>query len=333
MSVAIITWGGAIQSIRVPDGRGSLENVVLGFEGVDGYTSDAFNKANPYFGALIGRYGNRVALGRLTIDGEDVPAADQQPAEQPPRWHARLRPPRLGCRGGALGRHRRRAADVHGRRMARRAIRGASRSRSPTGSTTRTSSTSTTRRRPTSHDRDQSHQPRLLEPRRRGLGDDLRPRAPARSEPLHAGGRDADPDRPDAGRRRHADGFPRFPRDRRTASATTTARAGRGYDHNWVLDRRPALVLAATPRPELRPAADGLHHRAGRAVLLGQLPRRDAVRHGRAPVPSGYGLCLETQHYPDSPNHPNFPSTVLRPGETYATSTVYGFTIPSRRYS
>ena len=70
--------------------------------------------------------------------------------------------------------------------------------------------------------------------------------------------------------------------------------------------------------------------RARHPVLLGELPRRHAVRLRKKAYRQGDGLALETQHYPDSPNHANFPSTVLRPGQTYATTTVYAFSTTDR---
>ena len=108
----------------------------------------------------------------------------------------------------------------------------------------------------------------------------------------------------------------------------------RGYDHNWVLDD----FERAGPGPALRPAARLVDPACGRALEVlttepgiqfysgNQLDGRLRGSAGRA-YRQGDGVCLETQHFPDSPNRADFPSTVLRPGETFRSTTVHRFTI------
>ena len=91
MRVRILTYGGILQSIEVPDRRGRNANVTLGFNNLADYVAKS-----PYFGCITGRYANRIANGQFTLDGQSVRPADQQPAEQPARRHGRLRQAHLG---------------------------------------------------------------------------------------------------------------------------------------------------------------------------------------------------------------------------------------------
>jgi aldose 1-epimerase len=100
---------------------------------------------------------------------------------------------------------------------------------------------------------------------------------------------------------------------------------GRGYDHNWVLARSGAgLSLAAEvyePKSgrtlQVRTSEPGLQFYTGNFLDGTITGKRGGLYRQR------YGFCLETQHFPDSPNHPTFPSTTLRPGDTYRTRTVF----------
>jgi aldose 1-epimerase len=102
----------------------------------------------------------------------------------------------------------------------------------------------------------------------------------------------------------------------------------KGYDHNWVLDRdhKSGLVLAARAySPKSGRVLTVLTTEPGVQFYSGNF--LDGSLHGKdgKVYKFRYGFTLETQHYPDSPNHPNFPSTVLRPGQVYHQTTVFQF--------
>jgi aldose 1-epimerase len=112
--------------------------------------------------------------------------------------------------------------------------------------------------------------------------------------------------------------------------ANTQIRYGNGYDHNFVLNRAGVapgeLVRAAyLEEPssgrtiEIMTAEPGVQFYSGN-FLDGTITGKEGRVYGFR-----YGLALETQHYPDSPNHPSFPSTILRPGQEYRTRTIYKF--------
>ena len=102
---------------------------------------------------------------------------------------------------------------------------------------------------------------------------------------------------------------------------------GRGYDHNWVLDRHGSgLELAARlTDPSSGRVLEVLTDQPGIQFYSGNFLDGTLVGTSGRMYRQSDGLTLETQHYPDSPNHDNFPSTVLRPGEEYDTTTIYRF--------
>jgi len=112
----------------------------------------------------------------------------------------------------------------------------------------------------------------------------------------------------------------------------------RGYDHNWIVDGSDDGGDAAAAQPRLQRAARLVDPGSGRVLEIetsepgvqfyagNQLDGRLVGSEGRTYRQSD-GLCLETQHFPDSPNRPDFPSTVLRPGETFTSTTVHRFSI------
>jgi aldose 1-epimerase len=104
---------------------------------------------------------------------------------------------------------------------------------------------------------------------------------------------------------------------------------GGGYDHCWVINREgKGLELCATVYcKETGRFMEVLTTEPGVQLYIGNFLDGSQVGKSGVAYQKRTGLCLETQHYPDSPNQPDFPSTVLRPGEEYATKTVFRFSV------
>jgi aldose 1-epimerase len=104
---------------------------------------------------------------------------------------------------------------------------------------------------------------------------------------------------------------------------------GGGYDHCWILaDSSKILQLAATVHePKTGRVMEVFTTEPAFQFYTGNFLDGSNIGKGNVAYPKRTGFCLETQHYPDSPNQPKFPSTVLRPNETYQTSTVYKFSV------
>jgi aldose 1-epimerase len=104
---------------------------------------------------------------------------------------------------------------------------------------------------------------------------------------------------------------------------------GRGYDHNWVLDTGSAGGKLAEAAEVYDPSSGRvlkiLTDQPGIQFYSGNFLDGSIKGKGGKPDELHAALCLETQHFPDSPNHPDFPTTELKPGERYHTVTVYSF--------
>jgi aldose 1-epimerase len=323
MEVKITNYGGTVGSIKIKDRNGKFGDVVLGFSNLDGYTSK-LNSA--YFGALIGRYGNRIAKGIFVLDGHSyhVPTNDGPNA----------------LHGGKVGFNKRvwEAKDVSTADEPTLELHYLS----PDGEQGFPGNLSVTVR--YSLDRDNglhidytatTDKDTVLNLTNHsyfnliGAGSatilthklkiDANRFTPINSTLIPTG---------------KLESVAKTPFDFRKATdigAHISARSqqlklGKGYDHNFVLNHPGDLnrVAAMVQEPKsgrvlkVYTTQPGIQFYSGN-FLEGNIHGIGGVYRHRS------ALCLETQHFPDSPNHPNFPTTVLHPGEQYHQTTIYRF--------
>jgi aldose 1-epimerase len=321
VEVRAITYGAIITSLRVPDRAGHLDDVVLGHDTLAGYVEKP-----AYFGAVVGRYGNRIAKGRFTLDGKTYTLATNN---GPNHLH-----------GGVRGFDKvvwKAAPAASGAGVTFTYTSPDGEEGYPGTLTARVTYTltdagelgleySATTDKPTVVNLTQHSYFNLAGAASGGdiLGHELTIDAD-RFTPVDATLIPTGELAPVAG----------TPFDFRKATAIG-ARIGQddeqlhrggGYDHNFVLNRPEAgqrpVVRLADPKSgrtmEIRTTEPGVQFYSGNFL--------DGTITGKGGTVYKYrsGLCLETQHFPDSPNHPDFPSTVLRPGKEYRSKTVLVF--------
>ncbi|OPZ75249.1 MAG: Aldose 1-epimerase precursor [Verrucomicrobia bacterium ADurb.Bin474] len=329
MKAEITNYGGIVVNLLVPDRDGKLADVALGFDKVSDYEKKVY-----YFGSLIGRFGNRIANGTFTLDGETYKLPlNNDPGGIPCSlhggfkgfhtvlWDAEPMVAEDGTQGlklsyvskdGEEGYPGNLTVTVHYWLDASNALRisyeASTDKATPINLTNHSYFNLAGEGSPTINDHELMLKASSFTPVNAGLiptGEI----APVEGTPFdfrtpHLIGERVDADHPQIA-------------------------LGGGYDHNWVLDNQDgSMALAARVKHaasgrvmEVWTEEPGVQFYGGNFLDANDL---SSAKSGK-PYPKRSGFCLETQHYPDSPNQPAFPSTILRPGEVYKTTTEYRF--------
>ncbi|WP_428312933.1 aldose epimerase family protein [Hydrocarboniphaga sp.] len=319
LEASITTYGGRIVTLKTPDRAGKLGDITLGFASLGAYLQD-----NPYFGALIGRYGNRIGGGRFVLNN--------QPIELPQNDHGNT------LHGGPLGFDKRLwNARIDKGSLLLDYVSAEGEQGFPGRLATQVRYTledgdlridyhATT-------DRDTvvnltnhayfnlagesagdilGHQVTILADRYTPVDSELIPTGEIKS----VAGTAFDFRKPQAIGARIAESDPQL-------------LYGKGYDHNWVLNAAGGkLALAASVyEPTSGRVMKVLTTEPGLQFYTGNF--LDGTLNGKSGKAYAHrtGFCMETQHFPDSPNKPAFPSTLLKPGQPYRSTTVYRFSV------
>lgn len=320
VEIAITNYGARVVTLKTPDAKGRLADIALGFDSLKGYEGP-----NPYFGAVVGRYGNRIAKGKFTLDGKEYTLAKNNGENS--------------LHGGLVGFDRvmwsGKTEEANGVHKAILSYTSKDGEEGYPGTLTVTVTY-------TLSDNDDiqidyhattdkatvlnvtNHTYFNLAGQGNGdiLGQVMQLNAD-RFTPVDSG-------LIPTGELKDVTGTPfdfRKPTviGSRINDKDEQLKLGKGYDHNFVLNRSAnGLVMAARAVDpvsgrvlEVWTTEPGVQFYTGN-FLDGTVTGKNATNYAQRT-----GFCLETQHYPDSPNHPDFPSTVLKPGEEYKSTTVW----------
>jgi aldose 1-epimerase len=322
MEVKITNYGGIIVSIKVPDRDGKMGDVVLGYPSLEGYL-----EVTPYFGALIGRYGNRIAKGKFTLDETEYTLAVNNGENH--------------LHGGLKGYDKvvwqvEEVQDEHTVGLKLNYL-------SPDGEEGYPGNLNITVQYTLTNDNEIMIEYWATTDKKTVINltnhsyFNLAGKGTILNHKLMI---DADRFNPvdegliPTGELRPVEGTPMdFTQltsiGSRIELDDEQLKFGGGYDHNWVLNRSgdelqkvAKLTEPTTGRVmEIFTIEPGLQFYSGN-FLDGTITGKENIVYEHR-----NGLCLETQHFPDSPNQPDFPSVILNPGEKYQTKTIYKFSI------
>ncbi len=327
MRVRILTYGGIIQSIEVPDRTGYVDDVVLGFPTLAGYLENT-GSAKTYFGAIIGRYGNRIAKGAFSLNGNE--------------YHLPINDKGNSLHGGTAGfdtkvwqASQQNGSDSVGLKL--EYVSPAGEMGYPGTLTTVVTYTLNQKNELRINYHATTDAPTVINLTNHSYfnlagehtvdvydqkvtidADNYTPTGPTQIP---------------TGQIAPVKGTPFDFTSPTAIGAHITANdpqllLARGYDHNWVINRgnNTGLVQAARAEdPRTRRTLTIFTTESGVQFYTSNFIDGTFTGTSGHIYRQGAGFTMETQHYPDSPNHPNFPTTTLNPGQTYDSTTVFAF--------
>ncbi len=324
MTVGILNYGGIITHLKVPDRKGYVQDVVLGHNNIKGYEEE-----NDYFGCIAGRYANRIQGGTFSLDGNTY----QLPKNNGPN----------ALHGGLKGFDQQiwdaipySANDSVGLVLSYTSPDGEE--GYPGTLRTTVTYTLTQQNELRIHYEAVTDKPTILNLTNHsyfnlkdgGASDILDHELQIYASRFTPVGKTLIPTGSlDSVQNTPFDFTKATPIGQRINTNHIQLEYGQGYDHNYVLDQiGDQLMLAAQVRDpgsgrvlEVWTTEPGIQFYSGNFLKGDITGKQDIVYKHRA------GFCLETQHFPDSPNQPDFPTTVLRPGETFESTTLFRFKV------
>ena len=324
VELKITNYGGIVTSLKVPDKQGEFEDVVLGYDSLSSYLEET-----PYFGAIVGRYANRIAQAKFTLDGQEYSLAqnngentlhggligfdkvvwETEEIQTDNEVGLRLRYLSEDMEEGYPGNLE---VEVHYTLDNENAFKIDYKATTDKKTVVNLTHHSYFNLKGKIDSDILDHFVTINASRFLPVDNNLIPTG----ELWEVTGTPFDFTQPKAiGERINDD--------------NEQLKLGIGYDHCWVIDREndDMIIVASVMEPtsgrimEVYSTEPGIQLYTGN-FLNGTITGKDGAVYNHR-----YGFCLETQHYPDSPNKPEFPSVVLEPGDTYQSSTVYKFLV------
>jgi aldose 1-epimerase len=322
MEARIINYGGIVVSLKVPDKTGALGDVVLGYDSLADYI-----KASPYFGSLVGRYGNRIAKGKFTLDGVEYPLATNNIGNH--------------LHGGIKGFDKvvwaaKPVESIEGPALELTYTSRDGEEGYPGTLSVAALYTVTEKNELKLEFTAMTDKPTVCNLTHHsyfnlaGKGDILGHAVMIKSSRFTPVDETFIP----TGELRPVEVTPFDFRKTTAIGARINVKDeqlkfGLGYDHNWVIDK-PVGKLALMA--EVREASSGrimqvLSTEPGLQFYSGNFLDGSNVGKGGVAYQYRTGFCMEPQHYPDSPNKPDFPAVVLNPGQVYHNTIIYRFSV------